>query len=368
MRFLTIKHSLRGSITLEAAIVVPIFLMILLALLGLIQRIYIHEKIQYALDETLQQMTITSYIMEELEITSKLSTSYQSARIEESKFYPYISGTQAFIEQLNGQKDKLSGFALSKTSVNIQDPQNINVANFEQLYVVMNEVIEGILYLTEDVDKLFANMLKAKGIEILNAYITASLTKGMFYDHFDDASLLKLGVKNGMSGLNFSKSSALLEDKYIHLIVEYQLGDNVIDPLGGLIGIDTLIIQEAHGRAFIGQGLDFSKVKQSEKLDDGRYVYIAASLKGECYHVLECLQVPMTQSYYQDEQHRQVCEVCLKKVGLSRDGDSVWYPTGSATAKIHFDSRCYTMYVPADKILFDEAILQYRPCKKCIKD
>ncbi|MDF2531854.1 MAG: TadE-like protein, partial [Clostridia bacterium] len=56
------KYNARGSITIEAAIVLPVFICVIISLAMLIKLVYIHDIMQHSIDEAANELAAYAYI------------------------------------------------------------------------------------------------------------------------------------------------------------------------------------------------------------------------------------------------------------------------------------------------------------------
>ncbi len=198
----------RGSITVEAAIVLPILLCAILTI-GMFSKVYyVHEIIHHALTETAYEISDISYLY-------------------------YVSGINEIQKQLDETLDDYGSF---EEVENMED-----VAN----WLISNIYDEG--------KSQFGNTVVK---QLIKKYLVTSNQNNI------DIRLKSLNIMDGWAGLNFKSSSYLSNHQNIDLIVKYKIKL----PLPIRFVSEIPIIQRVSLRAWMEGSLpsDFNDVEISE--------------------------------------------------------------------------------------------------------
>lgn len=182
----------KGSITLEASIVLPLFICILISVIYLIKLVYTHELVQHAIDEAAWEVASSAYV-------------YRASELKEAEalIKNNLAGIFGDDEEISGLFSGIAADALA------------NKAKAE-LFVPV------------------AQMYTAKYIaqEGLDA----------------DSRLRMLNIKNGISGMDFSQSGFLQDsEENVEIVVSYEMEL----PLPVNILPDLKIVQRAVSKAWL---------------------------------------------------------------------------------------------------------------------
>lgn len=265
-----------GSITSEAALIVPLFLCILFSLVFLIKVVYVHEVIQHAITGAANEMASTAYVY----YVSGLKKLHDAARdgIE--------SESQAFREHISAVFDSYSGIKSTVESV-IKKTGESNPANDE------NTINEGNVVDNADNAVDAVNILKdalkeaasaiAEGefddlktrlcIPVIKLYMEKYLNRGRAGDV--DRRLRGLGVVGGESGLDFSNSSFFEdEDDKIEIVVKYRISL----PVPFKILPEPVILQSASVKAWL-DGDGRHEVADDDANVDGNDIWLLSNFE-----------------------------------------------------------------------------------------
>ncbi|MGV8146182.1 MAG: TadE/TadG family type IV pilus assembly protein [Alkaliphilus sp.] len=177
----------QGALTVEAALVLPLFLCVILTIVFFMKIYYAHEIIQHALDETAELLAETAYL-----------------------WYGEES-------QIIGQK-ALDAFQLSD-----------NAETSELMLLLRNSAIN----------------------EVGALVVKKSMKPHILSENNDlDGKLRKLHIVDGLSGLNFRKSTFLEEYEEIDIVVSYRIKIPLPIQLLGEIPI----LQRSSSRAWLNGG------------------------------------------------------------------------------------------------------------------
>lgn len=215
----------KGSITVEAALVLPIFLCIVISVMFFIRVVYTHELIQHAIAETAKEMASAGYIFHVSglgDINAKLDGGMENrAQI----FKDHVNTVFESFESLGGLLD----------SSRIFEAVTSNPVNELKNAVCM---ISGGIY--EDLKtQLFTPLVKLNMMK----YLTSGSNQNA------DSRLRALNVQGGFDGLNLKGSSFLAdENDEIDIVVKYKI--NLPVPMKILPEFE--MVQRASVKAWMG--------------------------------------------------------------------------------------------------------------------
>lgn len=240
--------SLRGSVTVEAAVVLPIFLCVILSITFFTRAARTHEIMQHAIHQAALEMSATSYLFH----VSGLKGVHDGVRDT------LADESQIFREHLTTVLDAfdgLSGFAGGSSGGGAET----GPSGSGDIFKDFKDLTEAAGEMAADPQKelkSIAAMIAAGGFEDLKAdlciplarlYMNKYITAGR--DENIDGRLRRLGIKDGAGGLDFEGSS-FFEDETddIEIVVSYVL----TLPIPFKFFKDPVITQKARVRAWLG--------------------------------------------------------------------------------------------------------------------
>lgn len=208
----------KGSITVEAAIVLPVFLCVVISVVSLIKVVYTHEMIQFALSETVDEMASSAYLFR-ISGLQDLNSSINEGLKQNS---------QLFENQIDAYGN-LNGILVTGESV-LSNPM-------EELKSIAAYIAKGGY---GDIKTELLNPL-------VRIYMKKYLSSGTGQDV--NEKLKALNIRNGFEGLDFDKSKFFINDNEdIDIIVEY-----TIDlPIPLKIIPKLVLVQRASAKAWLG--------------------------------------------------------------------------------------------------------------------
>lgn len=195
-----------GSITLEAAIFLSLFLMAYLAFMDLVQVARAQMILQYTLNETAKEISQGSYILTKTGIVGRSIQTGQKSRDFKNK-------TQEVLDSVIGL-----GKAISDGGDVIQNAQ-ITQNNLEDYFSNSDDIVQGLIAVAKNqagtVAKEYAIGQICKG----------SLKKQLKYitDQEPDVYLEKLGIEGGLSSISFQGTKWFDTDRELDIVMTYRL-------------------------------------------------------------------------------------------------------------------------------------------------
>ncbi len=230
----------KGSVTVEAALALPIFLCVVVSVVFLIKVVYTHEMMQHAITETAEEMASAGYILH-ISGLGEMNSTLDSGM--ESRAQVFKDHMDTVFESFNS----LGGlFRIGDTVQDIASNPADELKNAAAL-------VAGGVY--DDLKtELFTPLVKV----ILKKYIASGSSRDA------DGRLRALNVRDGFGGLNFRDSAFLAdENNDIDIIVRYKLKF----PVPVKILPELEVIQRAVAKAWMG-GDEASDILSGEDGED----------------------------------------------------------------------------------------------------
>ncbi|MCT4688729.1 TadE/TadG family type IV pilus assembly protein [Vallitalea sp.] len=330
---------LKGSLTVEAAIVLPIFLMAILSVVYIIKIMYIHESIQYSLSETANELATYSYIMEKSEILNAQQEIYKTASENVKNTNENIDNINENLESIfniiDGGNSYISGsdINIKTTFEDMYGSGNLNeyikdfaktiskikeqvIGNASEAYRSLNNIINSVETILHSIKGTLISECIYDGLAVSNNFVGTKIAKSIFNDHISDEQYKKWYIVNGKDGINFRYSRFMLDDEDIDLIVKYKL--EIPIPFPGIK--DIYITQRVKVRGWTGNGNGFNScleddnIETDEASEDDIIVYCVQDR--EVYHTyITCLNnITMWETYDIKKHGSKLCETCAKNI------------------------------------------------------
>jgi hypothetical protein len=277
-----LKYS-KGSITVEAAIVVPIFICIIMSIVLLIRVVYIQGVMQHAINETAREISTYSYIYS-ISGIQKAHDNTQEKLDDNTGLEEYFA--QA-VEAYNAVYKSTSQSPESNENYTIVDISLIkerldslenSLDNSREEVLQVTKLIEDIF---KDPKKAFISMAYLIGDGSFNAFktkyvsepvATVFVKKFLNQDGVDaNTRLISMSVVDGFDGLDFSQSKLFEDNKTVDIVVRYRI-KNIL-PIK--IIPDINLIQRSTVKAW----LDGEDENAADKQNSGTNVWDLAPLK-----------------------------------------------------------------------------------------
>lgn len=239
-----------GSITVEAALVLPVLLCAFFTVIFLMKMVYAYGLIQHAIDETAAEMASAGYIyhisgIRDIHDTVRNGISGKSEIFKEqtdSVFDAYnsLKGLGESLEKGTGGLGESAGLPgnAEENFSNMLDNVAEAVSNpADELKIISCYIFGGVL--DDAKTQLFIPVLK---LYIKKYLVTDSVASA-------DERLKSLNIKDGFSGLDFSESSFLSDrEENIEIVVRYRI--DLPLPVKITPGLD--FVQRARVKAWMG--------------------------------------------------------------------------------------------------------------------
>lgn len=221
------EKRISGSATVEAAIVLPFFLMLILSLSYIVRIFYAYNTVQNALSEVGRRIGNMSYFyhMSGLkDYSNQLNTMADeaSSTLQEQQ--------NSVINAFGSFNEAVSGFSEEQISIdNIENligyAKNIG-SNLDEVSSLVSSVIadpkaELRLFMTVFAQKLNYEVTNYLVCLIAKGSLGTELNKRVSNDNGDPA--LALGIKDGLKGISFEQSSVFGDSESLEFIVNYKI-------------------------------------------------------------------------------------------------------------------------------------------------
>jgi hypothetical protein len=266
------QRYLKGAITVEAAIVMPVFICVAISLAMIIKLIYVHDILQHAMDEAAKDLASYAYIyhvsqMQEMDEAVETGLEAHSAQAEEH-LDTFLDAYDK-LEKAFGKEGSPGGKVQGSQSLNrsleelLKQGAGTLVQNGELTEAGreqadrLQEVLEE---LWQDPKKELESMgwLLAKGIyseaknvvavPVIRQAVKGYLTGGKASE--GDQELDKLNIYKGFKGLDFYSSAVFEGNEDIKIVVKYR----VILPMPFKILPDLYLVQQSVSRTWLEGG------------------------------------------------------------------------------------------------------------------
>lgn len=231
----------KGSVTVEASIVLPIFISVVLTISFIIKLVYIHEVIQHAIGDTGKQMASYSYFyhisgIQEIQDTARSGLKSKAQLFQEHAdtiidSYEYLQEVPSkIVENADATVDEYDKDDLNQAKnaySNNSDTIKETKENLDNTVNVLKEVSQNPM----DEVKSLVCVLAEGGFEDIKTEVCVPFVRGYIkkYLRTDDKtsienSMKKFNIINGFNGLDFSESCFFEdENNNIDIIVKYKV-------------------------------------------------------------------------------------------------------------------------------------------------
>lgn len=278
------NKSERGSFTIEAILSLSIFMFAFVTIVSLATIAKVESTTQYAIDQVAKEISQYYYIAERVGIANTDSSGVDEIDDAVQAIFDFTDKSTTVASNYSSTTATDLGTMLDTFS-GIGNDVNEVTAAAENVYNSFGPIFEdpkGI------VSSLATMMVKQVGNELITKIIAQPLCKALVPKYITsngdaDAILEKMGVVDGLDGLDFRMSSFLSDQRSINVVVVYQIKVN-----GFGIFDDTLVIKQTASTAawVTGTSLEAANDATSnwEKGDFERGKEYVNELQGENPH------------------------------------------------------------------------------------
>lgn len=200
------KKDEKGSITLEAAIFLSLFLMGYLAFMSLVQIGRAQMIMQYTLNETAKELSQSSYILTKTGIVGQSIQTGQKSREFQGKTEELLDSVMEF------------GASVTEGG-NVVQTAEVAYDNIEDYFSNSDDIIQGLIAVVKNTA---GGMAKEWAV---SQVCRGSLKKQLQYltPEDPDAYLEKLGIQGGMDGISFEGTTWFDTTRELDIIMTYRI-------------------------------------------------------------------------------------------------------------------------------------------------
>ena len=204
----------RGSITLEAAIFLSMFLLAYLAFMDLVQVARAQMILQYTLDETTKELAQNSYILTKTGIVGQSIQTGQKSQQFKGKTEEMLNSVVDFGNALSGNG-------------NVIQSANVAYSNLEDYFSNSDDIVQGLIAVAKN---QAGSMAKEYAV---GQVCRGSLKKQLSYitSEDPDAYLKKLGIQGGLGSISFQGTKWIDTSRELDIVMTYKTTYN-FDILG----------------------------------------------------------------------------------------------------------------------------------------
>ncbi len=359
----------KGSVSIEAAVVMPFILLVFAVLLYMSHILYVENLIRSNMVLTTHELAVSATVLDELSLVDDLQEKYQAGDEiigqsweKYSKVSTVVSGSGDRLDDVFSAKDEIFAeiSSLDRKS-NIREVAESGIRIIDEFLKVKTEIqgdvavfLDGIKFFLHNGKSMVLDGGFAAGVCFLDELMLKNYALVKFHSLISDENLRQLKVSN----FKIITGRYMIPDDSVELSYSY---DVYIPFITDFFDEKHEIRGQVLARAYTGS-YDSKDVKSKKKSDGKSYVYVAgASSFNRCYHVYSCLRKPLESASSFSSLGRTECKYC--KEHYTR-GFKVYFVSGKS--KLHFDKKCPRIYSRnVKKLTIDEAKkLGYRACMK----
>lgn len=367
-----INRGKRGSLTVEAALVLPIFICAILTIGFFTKIVYTHEIIQHAITEAVNEMASSSYLYYTSGIQDIDNTINSELEEKKQKSQEHLDSITDCYRELNNSigelksdsKDIYEGLGSGEVS-GIPEWIDGTISEGENIQKNIGEIQSVIKDIGNDpkgeMISLAALIAKA-GYDRGKTEIGNTLIRYYIGKHgITEDKLKNLNIKE----LDFSSSSYFNNNQDIDVIVKY----NIHIPLPIKFTDHIHIVQRATARAWMGGDDNLSKPGKNEDDEEtkNKVIKVYVSEKGSKYHRFGCYHIfkEIEDIELQDAKKMGMkpCKTCDPPINSSRRY-TVFKSSRNDDGRYHKEG-CNHLFKNVKEIKLEDAVKKYAPCKTC---
>ncbi len=278
------NKSERGSFTIEAILSLSIFMFAFVTIVSLATIAKVESTTQYAIDQVAKEISQYYYIAERVGVANTGTEGVKEIDDAVQAIFDFADKSSTVASNYNATTATDLGAMLDTFSGVGNDVSEVTAAA-ENVYNSFGPIFEdpkGI------VSSLATMMVKTVGNELVTKIIAQPLCKALVPKYITssgdaDAILEKMGIVDGLDGLDFRMSSFLTDQRSINVVVVYQIKVN-----GFGIFDDTLVIKQTASTAAWVKGTSLKAASDAttnwEKGDFERGKEYVDEIQGEHPH------------------------------------------------------------------------------------
>ncbi len=358
----------RGSMTIEAAVVIPFVAIIFAVVIYMSHMLYVENRIHSNMLIAANEVGVSACILDKTGGINKLQKEYQKSDEFIGKTAGRYTDAKEAFNKLRENKDiilKSSDSILEDfNSVrgisdlgSLKDSAESIIENIGKGKDNIDTIIGAITFFAKNAKGIVVEGVKAGAISILSETIAENYVEYRFKSIISDEELRRMNVSN----MDISRASYMLPDDTIRFSYSYDIYiPFVTDIFDDKYTVNRNVLVRAYTGSYDTE--EAVNKKKKEKSDDN-IVYVAkTSGEGICYHKLECLRKPVKKFKAQPPYRgNSVCKWCEAHKTM---GKSVFKT--SKSSKVHYIRECPRIYSADIKAMPQEEAVKrgYKVCNK----
>lgn len=223
------NRSKKGTATVEAAVILPIVVLIFVSILSIIRITATYEHVQCALNQVAEELSQYSYFYALSGLNEQHDQAIDNISEAKEEMKNRQNAVSSFYESLQELSEDVSQVAQGNENTvdvlfdTIHDLQDTN-HSYEELVQYVEEILNDPMGEVQVIGLALSDTLLSKTKTALFSVITKSMVKGRLSKELSTSSKElgeKLRICGGMDGLDFSGSTFFDDKETIDLIVEY---------------------------------------------------------------------------------------------------------------------------------------------------
>ena len=375
------RHGRKGSITLEAALVLPIVIFTFVALLHFAKVSYVKQRIYSDLMASAHAMAVETYVMDKTGLVDSQQRLYQEGASGVSKAQAGVSAVGDLKGMVEDDGDITKWFQDFKDLENATDFRAFGtgaqrlVEEGTQIASKMGQYMSTLVYAYEELAENGALELRRAAVAYSVDGLNGQVAEVMAARHMKaQMTQERLAAMDIQGSLDFRGSHMMMPDDTVTLEVSYQVSLPFAEYIGST---REEIEQSVTVRGWTGS-YDTGEVKKPKTASEKRVFYVASRTKkdnptGYKYHQYSCLRKPLQVSDYATEVSigkRALCDYCRDHFYDENISDDTPVYFTSENSKIHLNHQCTRIYNAQVEQVTIEQILEDHgsACKKCLGD
>jgi len=233
----------KGSLTVEAAISLPVFLLVILSISFLIKIVYVHEVIQHAIYEVANEISTYGYILSASGVNELDDILKEEAEERANLFNDHLDDFAKAYVSMNDLNNDTDFDNMEEKYKDFEEKINIALTSGKELY-------------EEPIDEAYSLMFSLGGLAYNDAksFVLQNIAKLSVRKYISPNDISKvndklkaLNIEGGLKNLDFTQSQFFKDGDDIDIIVRYKL--NLVLPIDILP--DLYIIQRATVRGWL---------------------------------------------------------------------------------------------------------------------
>lgn len=211
-----------GTITVEATLILTMFIMAYMCMMSLVQIVRTQAILQYAADQAAMDISRSTYLLTKAGITEQLYATSSAGQAFEEETTEMVQSVTDFFSSVQGVKgaDAVNVAAMAQK---VADDYHTAQTNLENYFGNTDELWQGVTN--------WGKMKVEGAIEnaAVGSFVKARVKKQIEALTKKDADtyLKHLGIKNGMKGLDFSKTEWMQANSMgrpgIKIVISYEM-------------------------------------------------------------------------------------------------------------------------------------------------